>query len=357
MDESNPKGVEYVYEQLADKLNSLPNGFPRTSSGIEILLLKKIFSLEEALIATQLGNKEESVPTIAKRVGLPENEVLRKLQLMFSRGLVWSSSSEGLPTFRLAPFIVGFCEEELLRSRDHELAYIIEMYLREGGAKGIIGAQPPLHRVIPAQKVIREEQILPYDDVKLLFENAKFFYVQDCVCRIQQMLIGNRCEFPLHNCLRISFSEELPNLQKITCKEALSILEEAEEIGLVHTISNVVEGVEYICNCCSCCCEILRGITTWGINGSVAKANYFATIDSNKCKNCGQCIKRCPVKAISTKNDEIAVRHSLCIGCGLCVTGCPNGAIKLHLKPPTEIAHPPINFKMWEEKRVRLRGL
>ncbi len=37
-------------------------------------------------------------------------------------------------------------------------------------------------------------------------------------------------------------------------KEALALLERSEQIGLVHTVSNVMEGVGYICNCCGCCC-------------------------------------------------------------------------------------------------------
>ena len=34
---------DHVYEQLADALDRLPNGFPRTPTGVEIRILKKIF--------------------------------------------------------------------------------------------------------------------------------------------------------------------------------------------------------------------------------------------------------------------------------------------------------------------------
>jgi len=41
-----------IYERLADALDRLPNGFPRTASNKEIRILKKIFSPEEASLAS-----------------------------------------------------------------------------------------------------------------------------------------------------------------------------------------------------------------------------------------------------------------------------------------------------------------
>src|SRR4030042_6456661 len=51
---------DLVYEHLAEALDRLPNGFPRTASNVEIRLLKKIFSPEEALFAGQLTGSHES---------------------------------------------------------------------------------------------------------------------------------------------------------------------------------------------------------------------------------------------------------------------------------------------------------
>ncbi len=39
---------EDAYGLLADALDALPNRFPRTPSGVEIRLLKKVFTEEEA---------------------------------------------------------------------------------------------------------------------------------------------------------------------------------------------------------------------------------------------------------------------------------------------------------------------
>jgi electron transport complex protein RnfB len=346
-----------MYEQLADALDRLPNGFPRTSSNIEILILKKIFSPEEASLANQLSGDMEAIDVIAERVGLSVKEVRKELMKMVKRGLVWFDKKAKKPRFRLAPFIVGIYEAQL-ESMDHELAHLVEKYmLDEGGAVGIMQPQPALHRVVPTQGTVKSEWILPYDDVRAILLAAKTFRVQDCICRVQQDHIGRRCDFPLKVCLTFSSVERPPKPEDISQEEALAILDQTEKIGLVHTVSNVMEGLSYICNCCGCCCAILRGITEWGIENSVAYANYYAVIDSEECLGCGTCIERCQIQAITEQDGVAVVDQARCIGCGLCVTGCPNDVVNLQRKPDAEIVHPLADYATWEHERLLNRGL
>jgi ferredoxin len=217
--------------------------------------------------------------------------------------------------------------------------------------------QPALHRVVPAQKAVKSEWILPYDDVKAILLNSKAFHLHDCVCRVQQDYVGRRCDFPLRTCLSFSSVERQPSEDDISKEEALAFLDKAEEMGLVHTVSNVMKGLGYVCNCCGCCCGILRGITDWGIENSVAYANYHAVIDAGECLGCGICRTRCQVHAIAEKEGVSVVDRKKCIGCGLCVTGCPNGVAKLEKRPESEIVNPPVDFEAWEHERLRNRGL
>ncbi|MEE8596709.1 MAG: 4Fe-4S binding protein, partial [bacterium] len=190
------------------------------------------------------------------------------------------------------------------------------------------------------------------------FIAAKTFSVRDCICRVQQDLLGQRkCDFPLKNCLSFSSIDRPSRPGDITKEQALAILDKTEDIGLVHTVSNVIKGIFYVCNCCGCCCGILRGITEWGIEESVATANYFAVIDPDECTECGICIERCQVHAISEKDGKTVAERKKCIGCGLCVTGCPNDAVRLQKKPDAEIIHPPDDFAAWERERLQNRGL
>lgn len=293
---------------------------------------------------------------IVERTGLPVGETEKKLMEMAERGLLWSHEEEGKRYFRLAPFVVGIYEAQL-EHMDHELAHLVEKYLAEGGAEGIMKPQPALHRVVPAQSAVKSEWVLPYDDVRAILLSSKTFHVRDCICRVQQDHIGRKCSFPTRMCLNFSSKEYPADQDGISKEEALAILDKTEEIGLVHTVSNVAKGIGYICNCCGCCCGILRGITEWGIENSVAYANYYAIIDSQDCLGCGTCITRCQVHAISDKDGVSVVDREKCIGCGLCVTGCPNEVARLEKKPDAEIVHPPADFASWENERLRNRGL
>jgi len=355
---SDGEGVlsNHVYEQLAEALNKLPNGFPRTPSNVEIRILKKIFSSEEASMASQLCGSMEPVEVIANRIGLPIAEAEARLIKMAKRGFIWSSKKDEKLFFRLAPFMVGIYESQR-ENMDHELAHMVEDYMANGGAVGIMKPQPALHRVVPAQKAVKSEWILPYDDVKAILLNSKTFRLNDCICRVQQDHIRRRCDFPLRTCLSFSPFKGQPSEHDISKEEALAFLDKAEEMGLVHTVSNVTKGLGYVCNCCSCCCAILRGITDWGIVNSVAHANYYSFIDSDECLGCGICRKRCQVHAISEKEGVSVVNRDICIGCGLCVTGCPNGVAKLKKKPESEIINPPADFETWEHERLHNREL
>lgn len=345
-----------IYQRLADALDELPNGFPRTPSNVEIRLLKKIFSPDEASLISRLSGKMEPIDLIAQRLRLPLKEARIRLMDLAKRGLVWFDKQGGKPRFRLAPFIVGIYEAQL-ENMDHEFARLFEEYMGNGGAAGIMRPQPALHRVVPAQSVVKSEWVLPYDDVRAILLSAKTFKVRDCICRVQQDQIGRRCNFPLKNCLSFSSVERPTDPDDLSQQKALGILEEAEEVGLVHTVSNVAQGIGYICNCCGCCCCILRGITDWGIENSVAYANYYAAIDLDACTGCGTCRERCQVRAISEKDGVSIVELTRCIGCGLCVSGCPDDAAKLYPKPEAEIVPPPVDYATWEHERLLNRGL
>ncbi len=348
---------DIVYEQLADALDKLPNGFPRTPARIEIKILKKIFSPEEAALASRLGGSFEPVDALAHRSGLPLEQTRKQLLNLVRRGVLWLDTGNGRPRVRLAPFVVGIYEAQL-ELMDHELAHLVEDYLAHGGAEGIMKPQPALHRVLPASGAVKTEFVLPYDDVRAILLSSKTFKIRDCICRLQQDQLGSRkCDFPLEMCLSFSDTERPAAPGDLAREQALAILEKSEQVGLVHTVSNVMQGVGYVCNCCGCCCAILRSINDWGIEDSVAHANYFAVIDPVICASCGTCIDRCQVHAISEGDDASLVDRARCIGCGLCVTGCPNDAARLERKAEAERITPPVNFAAWEQARLHNRGL
>jgi len=353
----NQAVTDSYYEKLADALNQLPNSFPRTKSNIEILLLKKIFLPEEANIAGQLTGKPETVDIIASRIGLSPTDTAARMKNMMSRGFVWGDENKGV--YRLAPFIVGIYEAQLPRM-DHDLAHLVEEYFHQGGAE-IMKPMPSIHRVIPSQSAVKSEWILPYDKLRELMVSCNTFRINTCICRTQQDLNGTRkCKFPLDVELifyRGPESTEPPVKPYVTKEQALAVLDETERIGLVHTTRNVAQGIFYTCNCCGCCCGILRGINDFGIENSVAAANYFSVIDPEKCMGCGTCAARCQMKAVTLQNEVAVVDRKKCIGCGLCATGCEYKVAQLQLKPENERIEPPKDYDDWEHQRMVNRGL
>ncbi len=350
-----------VYEDLAAALNRLPHGFPRTPSRAEIPLLQEIFRPDQARLAGTLSERFESADEIARRQQLHPDDTETALLGMARRGLVWVKGTPERKEFRLAPFVVGIYEAQLARM-DERLAALVDAYLQDGGAVGIMGAEPAIHRVLPAQASLKPEWVLPYEDVKRILSTAKTFRVRDCICRVHMDKIGRDCDFPLNMCLSYSTQERPPSPKDISREQAFELLDRAEEVGLVHTVSNVQVGAllphenGYVCNCCGCCCLVLRGITKWGVANSVAHASYRARLDAGTCTDCGICVDRCQVNALARTPEGVVLDPARCIGCGLCVSTCPTEAMQLERRPEEDILVPPRDLADWEEARRRGRG-
>ena len=350
--------MDDAYERLAAALDRLANGFPRTESGVELRLLRKMLSPEEAALAAVLTATPDPVARIATRAGLTAGQTSAMLKGLARRELVWVSSTPGARGVRLAPGVVGSYEAHMRDRGDAEFAQLVEEYFSGGGAALMMSAQPAVQRVVPARAAVKSEWVLPYDDVRSILLGAKSFVIGDCVCRVQQDLLDSRrCDFPVRACLWFSVSEDAGREGASTQAQALEFLDQVERIGLVHTVSNVMEGVGYVCNCCGCCCGLLRGINEWGVDHSVAQANYVAQIDPESCTSCAVCMERCQVDAISESDGVYLVDRRRCIGCGLCVTGCASAAAELQPRPPDQVVPPPPNFAAWEQQRLGDRGL
>jgi Pyruvate/2-oxoacid:ferredoxin oxidoreductase delta subunit len=50
--------------------------------------------------------------------------------------------------------------------------------------------------------------------------------------------------------------------------------------------------------------------------------------EAPRCKICGECVKYCPVKAISRQRQGVAFDYDQCIRCYCCVEVCPHGALR-----------------------------
>jgi DNA-binding MarR family transcriptional regulator len=86
---------EDVYQRLAHRLDAIPNGFPATESGVELRLLAKIFTPEEAALASVMRLTREPVADIAARTGAEPKAAYRTLKSMVRKGLIRVKKGQG----------------------------------------------------------------------------------------------------------------------------------------------------------------------------------------------------------------------------------------------------------------------
>ena len=281
------------YEMLAQKLDALPNGYPPAEDGAHLRLLEKIFTREEAETAALLSPQPESIREIAERTGREPRDLRHQLKEMAKRGLISVDRGEDGFKFGLLPFVVGIYENQIARM-DEELAILFEDYFQKGFTD-TLRVKPQFHRVIPVGETIQNSmEIHPYENVADLVNGARSWAVLDCICRVQQALIGQACEHPVDVCMVLSSREDTfkdhPIYKAVTREEALAALKRAADVGLVHSVSNTKEGVHYICNCCTCACGILRGIAKLCVANVVARSAFICTVDEALCIACGECL-------------------------------------------------------------------
>lgn len=351
-----------AYKALAKVLDTLPNGFPAMEDGLEIKLLRKIFSEDEAELFCDLKLTYETADQIAERTGRPREGLKKKLITMQQRGQIFGVEFGGTHLFKMLPWVFGIYEMQLPKL-DKEMAEMCEEYNKIFEPQ-FLSNKPQLMQVIPIETEIKgKQEALPYEKVSNIIENSQSRMFFDCICKKEKQLMGEPCDRPMQVCTAYApipgVFDNHPLGKTMTKEEAYELLKKAEEDGLVHMTWNVQSGHFFICNCCSCCCGVLRGINELGIEASkVINSHYYAKIDPDDCSACGICAdERCQVNAIEVTGDDYEVVSEKCIGCGLCVTTCPEEAISLIRKPKDLIDTPPSDEASWYKKRAQLRGV
>jgi H+/Na+-translocating ferredoxin:NAD+ oxidoreductase subunit B len=346
------------YMRLAEKLNALPNGFPATKDGIELRLLAKLFSPEEATLAASLQPELETAESISARTGAEPEGLRKTLKGMSRRGLINAGKVGNGLGYGLMPFVVGIYEMQV-STIDKELAQLFEDYYLQAFGE-ILKIKPQFHRVIPVGETVRNSlEIRPFQSAAELVNSAKAWGVLDCICRKQKALIGEPCKHPIDVCMvldeRAGAFDHSNVIRAMDQEEALRTLRRAAEAGLVHSVSNNQQGVHYICNCCTCSCGILRGMSSLGIANVVARSAYVNRVDDAICNGCKDCVELCQFEALSV--DGVAMVNEVrCVGCGVCVLVCSTGALGLVLRPEESILATPGTLSEWGAQRLVSRG-
>jgi electron transport complex protein RnfB len=349
-----------VYRKLQKQLDQYSVGFPATASGVEIRILEKLFTEEEAEIALHLSMALETPESVAERTKREPKAVATLLDRMADKGLLFRLRRGEAVKYGAIPFVLGIYEYQV-KSMDGELAQMFEDYLQEGFQKNLTRLKPSILRTIPINRSVdAAHPVATYEDSREIIKRQKLIAVANCICRVQQALIDHCCEKPSEVCFSFGSAAryyiELGMGRQVTTEEALEILDRCEEAGLVSQPANVINPGG-MCNCCGDCCPLLRMAKKYPRPVELILSNYYAVVDADECTGCETCLERCQIEAITIGADDVAeINLDRCIGCGLCVTTCPTAALRLELKPEGQRYTPPAKGQELFEQMAKKRG-
>jgi Na+-translocating ferredoxin:NAD+ oxidoreductase subunit B len=348
-----------LFTKLREQLDQYSAGFPATESGVEMRILKKLFTEDEAAMFLNMSLAAETPGAVARRTGLDAGAVAGLLERMAEKGLLFRLKKEGEAKYAAAAFVVGIYEFQLNRM-DLELAELVDQYMQEAFGRELSGQTVQMRTVPVGRSVDVAWPVAPYEDLREIIRSKDRIAVANCICRVQKGLLEQACDKPLEVCFSFgSHGEYYVDRgmgRWIDQEEALAILKRSEEAGLVPQPFNA-QNPGGMCNCCGDCCGMLVALKKHPKPAQMVLTNYFAQVDPDRCTACETCLDRCQMEAVAIGPEGVAVvDRDRCIGCGLCVTTCPEEAVSLKPIPSERRREPPPSSKETFERIARERG-
>ena len=341
---SSIEGID-VYRKLQEHFDKMPIGFPTTKSGSDIRILKQLFTPQEAEVAMLLKfgweRDLETLDTIYNRIddkNISKKDLGIILDEMGRKGLIMTKRDLEQKFYGNALLMVGIFEFQVNRL-NKDFIEDFHDYFDEGWLPETLKLKGAQLRTIPVEKSIELEQnVSNFDKVQELFKTTDGPYmVANCICKQLKDIEEHPCKVTDRRevCMGFGHAAKLYIDQgwgrEITKEEAIDILKQNQEEGLVLQADNS-QKLTFLCSCCSCCCEGLSRFLKIPNPGKMMISNYYAEVDADYCTGCEICIEICPMEAIKLVDEIAKIKQKRCIGCGNCVAKCPSDAIKLHKK-------------------------
>jgi Pyruvate/2-oxoacid:ferredoxin oxidoreductase delta subunit len=347
-----------VFDKLSERM-----GAPGSKRFARIL--KAMMTIEEAGILFEVP-KPMTVPDIAKKLGVAEKNLQPKLDDMKKRQIIRKLNDAYVAPNSIVTFhhgAVGWLDKNL-QAKVYPLwgdFFFAEWrdIIVDGFIKRKNKGAPCAHRVVPAYRALRASpkinpaQILWYEDMEQILRRSERISFMMCGCRG----LWRKCDNPVETCMQVEYStgsehrkrqpdEFMKPPKDVTFEEAIAIIDDCEERGLVHIPLNTSHA-DLFCNCCDDCCMVLNPMfhrgegTVWE---TISPSRYRAIVNEELCSGCQTCFKRCKFSAIEmksvpgSKKQKSSIINDHCLGCGACVVKCPKQALTLELvRPPGHI--------------------
>ena len=350
------------YAELVDRLNRFPQGAPPSQSLYRILQL--LFSEREAALVALLPIRPFTARQAARAWQMEPLAARRVLDELASRAILVDVERDGEPVYTLPPPMAGFFEFSMMRTRgdvdQHLLAELYYQYLNveEDFIRSLfVGGETQLGRAFvqePALPLDNAARVLDYERASEVIRSASQRGVGLCYCRHKMEHLGRACQAPLDICMTFNAtSESLTHhgyARAVGVQEGLDLLQQAYEHNLVQFGENARTGVNFICNCCGCCCEAMIAARRFGVLHPIHTTNFLPVVELSACNGCGKCVVACPVEAMTlvSANDphkphrkQAKVNEEVCLGCGVCVRTCAYAGLRLRSRPERVIT--PVN--------------
>jgi formate hydrogenlyase subunit 6/NADH:ubiquinone oxidoreductase subunit I len=354
-----------LYRELQRHLDRMPIPYPATESGVEIRILKRLFTPEEARVALCLSAIPEPLGAIFRRRQheMGREQLGQALDRMAEKGSIQKLPGKDGPRYGKSPLVLGMYEAQVNRLTP-ELEQDVRAYMDEAFGRALHSERTPQMRTVPVNKSIEVERaVANYDDIRKFVEASPGpFAALNCICRQGKDLTGEPCRQTKErqNCLMFGAAAtmmiEKAAAREVGKEEMLGLLEQADREGLVLEPQNTQQPL-FVCCCCGCCCGVLTTAKKLPRPADFFQTDFVAQVDPDACQVCGTCETRCQMDAIASGDEPPKVVAERCIGCGLCVTTCPSGAVRLHKKegrkpPPKDMGA--LYSKIFQERFGRL---
>lgn len=333
---------EEIYHALAERLSKTPEGAPINEDLMAIL--HRLYTESEAIVGSKFPFLPMTLDKISDITNIEKKELKIILDGMSDKGLVLDIPRKDSFYYMLAPMLVGFFEYTFMRAGDHaslkELAELFETYFHDDGVMNeVAGMDTKIMRTLIYESIIPvavETEVLDYEKASKIISQSGGGVISMCACRHEAAHLGKACDAPVDVCMSLGGAADWivrKGLGKpTTVDELLRVLQQTQELGLVHLCDNVLNKPTYICNCCGCCCKVLRGINEQQVFAT-HPSNFIPSVELKRCISCGICADKCKIHAIIMTDQGDGpvpvLNNEGCIGCGLCSSACPSGSISM----------------------------